>query len=256
MRLQIMRKQSYQSIKKEMQKIELDTFIPPEEKEEKLKYLQLELDKHYTENTPAELPIKPMTKKFIYEFIKEYCPATSNVNFDNKQIDVFDGFMRKVTQAVLDRPDLLGCLIEQAYGIRAEDQKQFFKSVSNVTKQFNPLSSQKLLNDLVEALNNMMEKIKMFSNSDNPMDIAATSQMLKNLEGHLKILVPVSKIAQSNEDASEKLKLARIKELEGEKKSTTKIQNQYNIIQIDASVKERFRQEIDGQINDRTHFEQ
>ena len=230
--------------------IEESPFLTEEEKQEKINNIISEPP------MVRSLPLSAVTKRkqFIYQFIKKSCPSTYKMDFTEENITAFDLFMHEVCSMVLEDKEAVGLIIEQAYDIRVEDQKQFFLAVKNLTKKYSSQSAHQLLNDLNEVVHNFMLKIKTLSNSDDKLDIAGASQILKNIEGYLKLLIPMSKVLEANNDATEELKRAKIKQLQGDGNKVQRIQNQYNIIQIDASIKEKYTQEINGQINDTSYF--
>lgn len=230
--------------------IEESPFLTDEEKQEKINSIISEPP------MVRSLPLSAVTKRkqFIYQFIKNSCPSTYKMDFTEENITALDLFMHEVCTMVLEDKEAVGLIIEQAYDIRIEDQKQFFLAVKNLTKKHSLQSSHKLINDITEILHNYMEQIKKLSISGDKFDLAGGSQIFKNLEGYLKVFAAMSKVSETNNDASEELKRAKIKQLQGDGNKVQKIQNQYNIIQIDASIKEKYTQEINGQINDTSYF--
>lgn len=241
-------------IEKQINNIQNNPLLDDDEKFEKIEKLT---------NLPATINSKVCKeklahKKFVYEFLKAGCPANFRYDIDDKSIDALEIILKQVSQMILFKPELIGSLIESAYGIRVEDQSDFFKTVKQITTKYSRESSEKLVHDLNEVIHSYMDRLKSLVSSSDPltwkMDIAAGSQILKNIEGYLKILMPVSKIKEVNSDADEELKRTKIKSMQGDNDKPQRIQNQYNIIQISQEDKDKARQTIVEQMNDVSHF--
>lgn len=209
-------------------RIEIDPLLDEKEKMARLDKLHDSLNS----NTRTNITRLYEMEKFLYKFIKTACPVDTPFKFEEEEITAFDLIIQNAARVVLENPSMLGLLVEKAYGIRVEEQKNFFQGVKNITKRYSVESSHKLLNDLNEVIHTFMDKLKTFSSSDDKVDVAGASQILKNLEGYLKILIPMSKVLETNNDASEELKRAKIKAMADPNPQTTIQQNQYNILNI------------------------
>ena len=71
------------------------------------------------------------------------------------------------------------------------------------------------------AVHKLLDKVNMYVDSDDKLDVAGSSQILKNAEGLIKMLAPLSKIQRTNDDTDEKLKQQKLTESQQIRKPAT-----------------------------------
>lgn len=199
--------------------IERNPLIPVGIKEEYL--ANASIDNIKPEVRDLDLSEVSMTKKMFTKLIKDSCDPMSDIDFNESQEKLIERCMQWAVQNVLENPKYIGVLIETAYGIRVEDQKQFFANLKNTSKIFTADSAIDLLNKLNLSAHQLMDKINHYANSDDKLEVAGASQMLKNVEGIAKMIIPYAKIQRINDDTDEKLKQQKLTDSQQTSKPAT-----------------------------------
>lgn len=200
-------------------RVENNPLIPANIKKEYLE--NMSLDNIKPEVGDLDLSEISITKKMFTKLIKDCCDTQQNIDFNKEQQKLIERCMQWAVQNVLENPKYIGVLIENAYGIRVEDQKQFFATIKNTSKTFNAESAVDILNKVNLALHKLIDKINYFADSDDKLDVAGSSQMIKNVEGLVKMLIPYSKIQRINDDTDEKLKQQKLTDSQQTSKPAT-----------------------------------